>query len=147
MPYACILVVAGLLTRSPTAVGGERVLRAGMVPPGIYTITRHPFLWGSGLWALAHLLANGDLAALIFFGGMATLSFAGMLAIDHKRVQALGADWEALRRHSSRLPFHAALTGRVRLDIGVASAGGGRYWVSCSTWGCCRCTPSCSASP
>lgn len=31
---------------------------------------RHPMLTGFSLWAVAHLLVNGDLASLILFGGL-----------------------------------------------------------------------------
>ena len=31
---------------------------------------RHPQLWAVRLWAIAHLLVKGDLAALILFGGL-----------------------------------------------------------------------------
>lgn len=31
---------------------------------------RHPQLWGVRLWAIAHLLVNGDAASLILFGGL-----------------------------------------------------------------------------
>lgn len=31
---------------------------------------RHPMLAGLGLWAVAHLLVNGDLASVILFGGL-----------------------------------------------------------------------------
>ncbi|PWE31915.1 hypothetical protein C4N9_02635 [Pararhodobacter marinus] len=33
-------------------------------------IVRHPQLWGVRLWAIAHLMVNGDLASLILFGGL-----------------------------------------------------------------------------
>lgn len=29
---------------------------------------RHPMLWGFSLWAVAHLLVNGDLASIVLFG-------------------------------------------------------------------------------
>lgn len=116
MPLACILVVCGLLARNPTAVGGERLIREGTGPQGIFTVTRHPFLWGTGLWALSHLAANGDLASILLFSGMAVLSFGGMLAIDHKRAVALGPAWNTLRGQTSRIPFLAALQGRVSVD-------------------------------
>lgn len=116
MPVAFVLLASGLLSRNPTAVGGEHLIRQGMAVRGIFTITRHPFLWGTGLWSLAHLGANGDSAALILFGGMALLSFGGMAAIDHKRAVTLGTDWDTLRGHSSVVPFLAALQGRTTLD-------------------------------
>ncbi len=34
------------------------------------TKLRHPQLTGFGIWAVAHLLANGDLASIILFGGL-----------------------------------------------------------------------------
>jgi uncharacterized membrane protein len=118
MPAALLLAVAGLSTRSATAVGGEAVLAAGRGASGIFTITRHPFLWGTGLWALAHLAANGDQASLILFGGMAVLSFGGMLAIDHKRAATGGEAWRDFSARTSVLPFAAAVTGRTRVDWG-----------------------------
>jgi len=116
MPAALMLAVAGLTTRGATAVGGERALARGSGARGIFTITRHPFLWGTGLWALAHLAANGDGSSLVLFGGMAVLSFGGMLAIDHKRAVSSGESWRAYRDGTSLLPFAAALQGRTRID-------------------------------
>src|SRR3546814_6752710 len=78
MPVAAVLLVAGITTRSPTAVGGDAVLDDPRTVRGILTITRHPFLNATGLWALAHLAANGDLASILLFGALALLSYAGM---------------------------------------------------------------------
>jgi uncharacterized membrane protein len=114
MPFALAFVVLGLTSKNVTAVGGERHWNSPI--RGVGTITRHPFLWGAGLWALAHLAANGDAASVLLFGGMAVLAFAGMRAIDHKRAVRLGADWETVTRRTSLIPFAAALAGRVRID-------------------------------
>jgi uncharacterized membrane protein len=43
----------------------------------IYTAVKHPMLAGVKLWAAAHLIANGDLGAIILFG-----SFLGWAAFD-----------------------------------------------------------------
>jgi uncharacterized membrane protein len=114
MPFALILAVLGLTTKSATAVGGEKALAEGLTPRGIFTITRHPFLWGVGLWALAHLAANGDVPSLVLFGGMAILAFGGMLAIDHKRAVKAGAAWQKYASDTSLMPFGAASRGRSR---------------------------------
>ena len=39
---------------------------------------RNPMLWGTVTWAVAHLLANGDLAALILFGGIGVWALVEM---------------------------------------------------------------------
>ncbi|APX10440.1 NnrU family protein [Tateyamaria omphalii] len=37
---------------------------------------RHPMLTGFSLWAIAHLLVNGDLASIILFGGLLVWAIA-----------------------------------------------------------------------
>lgn len=44
------------------------LLAAAYIPSNIKRFTRHPVLWGTGLWATAHLFANGDLRSLLLFG-------------------------------------------------------------------------------
>jgi uncharacterized membrane protein len=116
MPFALILAVTGLVGSNPTAVMGDRLLGSDAPVPGIQTVTRHPFLSGAALWAAAHLLANGDLASIVLFGGFAILSIGGMAAIDHKRALKLGERWAAFAARTSRTPFAAALAGRTRVD-------------------------------
>ncbi len=118
MPFAAILIVAGLTTPNPTLVGGERFLDGAPGTPavGILSITRHPFLWGTGLWALSHLVVNGDVTSIVMMGGIAVLSFAGMLHIDQRREASLGAAWGPMKLTTSLLPFGAILTGRTSLD-------------------------------
>jgi uncharacterized membrane protein len=116
MPFALVLAVLGLASRNPTAVGGARLVAQGLAPRGILTVTRHPFLCGVAIWGFAHLIANGDAASVMLFGGMAVLAVVGMAGIDHKRAMRLGAIWESFAATTSRVPFAAALAGRVQVD-------------------------------
>jgi uncharacterized membrane protein len=43
---------------------------------------RHPMLIGVVVWAVAHLLVNGDVASLVLFGWMAVWAIASMLLIN-----------------------------------------------------------------
>lgn len=43
---------------------------------------RHPMLGAVKVWALAHLLVNGDLASLILFGGMLAWAVVDMIMIN-----------------------------------------------------------------
>ena len=63
-------------------------LVAAYVPSRIHTALKHPMLVAIKLWALAHLLANGDLGALILFGSF--LAYAVYDRISVKRRGALG---------------------------------------------------------
>ncbi|GAB5467124.1 MAG: NnrU family protein [Rhodospirillales bacterium] len=117
---ATLLFVIGLATPSPTAVGGEQRLdvRDARSPAvGILSITRHPFLCGVILFALAHLIANGDLATVILMLGLALLSIGGMIHIDARRAAVLGPLWGPIAIGTSRIPFAAILQGRSHLDL------------------------------
>jgi uncharacterized membrane protein len=113
-PFAAILLVAGYTTRNPTAVGMERAAAADDPAPGILRITRHPVMWAIGLWALAHIVPNGDVASLLFFGGIALLALGGTVLIDRKKRLALGSNWPLLAALTSNVPFAALLAGRAR---------------------------------
>ena len=117
MPIACLLLVAGITTRSPTAVGGEAMLAEPVEFKGILTVTRHPFLWGTGLWAVGHLASNGDLASMLLFGAIAVLSFVGMPLLDAKMRRKVDSAWGPVAMTTSILPFLAVIQGRTRFDL------------------------------
>ena len=112
---AFLFFVAGLL-RNPTAVGGEAL--AGQQLRGIQRITRHPMLWSFALWALVHVIGNGDLASLIFFGTFAISAFLGMPSIDRKLAARNPEAAARLQAETSIIPFGAILAGRNRLVPG-----------------------------
>ena len=49
---------------------------------------RHPMLAGFSLWAIAHLLVNGDLAAIILFGGL-----LGWSVVAPRLINQAEPDW------------------------------------------------------
>lgn len=115
---AFLLAVPGLLTPNPTAANFESRLRHDDAVRGIIRITRHPFLWGTALWAAAHLAANGDLASIVLFGSLLFLALAGTVSIDAKRRRGFGAAWQSFEQATSNLPFVAIASGRNRLALG-----------------------------
>ncbi len=115
MPFAFVLAVAGLSTPNPTAVGAPpETLQGAATVRGIFRVTRHPFQWSVVLWAVAHVIASGDLAGLILFGGFGALALIGTCLIDRKYALKRGADWQAFAAASSNLPFAAIAAGRQR---------------------------------
>src|SRR5215472_16531417 len=122
MVPAALLVVIGLTTPNPTLVAQEG--RLGQPPQGIVRVTRHPFLTGVGLWALVHLIGNGDVATLVFFATWAIVAIAGTVSIDTKRRRLLGSTREPFAAQTSIIPFAAIAAGRnqfvpERLSSGV----------------------------
>ena len=58
---------------------------AAYVPSGfIKARLRHPMLVGVKVWALAHLLANGDLAAMLLFGSLLAFAVYDRIAVKRR---------------------------------------------------------------
>jgi uncharacterized membrane protein len=62
------------------------LLVAAYLPSNIRARVKHPMLLAVKLWAVSHLLANGDLASIVLFG-----SFLVWATYDLKSVKARGA--------------------------------------------------------
>jgi uncharacterized membrane protein len=123
LPFALILLVAGVSGRNPTSVGQGGALDDPDVAKGALRITRHPVMWAIALWGLTHIAANGDLASLVFFGAIAALALIGTLLLDAKYAARQGAAWRPFAEATSNLPFAALLAGHQRFaphEIGWA---------------------------
>jgi len=118
MPVSFVLLACGLLSKNPSAVRQEGALRSMGEARGILRITRHPVQWSIALWALLHLVARGDAASAIFFGGFALLSLSGTMLIDARRARTIGADWQRFAATTSNIPFAAIIQGRNRFSAG-----------------------------
>jgi len=111
---AFILFIASVTQPNPTSAGQK--LAAGG-PRGITRVTRHPMLWSFALWAGVHVVANGDVASLIFFGAFLATCLLGMPSIDAKLAKRDPEMWARLAPTTSILPFGAVFSGRGRVDF------------------------------
>lgn len=117
MPVVLTLLVHGLFKPNPSLPGAGALLQEDDLVQNVMRITRHPIQWGICLWALAHLLAAGDIASVIFFGSFALLAGGGTLLIDRKKQATLGDKWRDFSSQTSNVPFVAILQGRQRLVV------------------------------
>ncbi len=114
---ASIFIIAGLTVKNPAAMGQDKVLEDRDPAWGFLRITRHPMNTGFALFALAHLLENGDSASLILFGSLFALATLGPTGIDARRAAAHGEEWEKFAAKSSYIPFAAILAGRNSFEL------------------------------
>jgi len=112
MPFAFILIACGY-SRNPTMVGADQLLKSADPARGMIRITRHPIMWGLMLWAAAHVLARGELKALVFFGSFLVLGAFGTLAMDRRK--RANPDWARFAAATSHVPFVAIAQGRNHL--------------------------------
>ena len=66
-----LLMLSAIFLLSPAAKRGKLIY--GM---------RHPMLAGFKIWAVAHLLVNGDLASLLLFGGLLAWAVVTVIVIN-----------------------------------------------------------------
>ncbi|MBC7944885.1 MAG: NnrU family protein [Burkholderiales bacterium] len=95
-----VCMVFGWRNTAPTALygpaDGMRVVTGALmlvalvlffssrVPTDIKRGIRHPQLTGVFLWAVAHLIANGDSRSLVLFGGLGVWAIIEMLVINRR---------------------------------------------------------------
>lgn len=96
MLAACLTISLSLGRPNPFSFGGPD---AGFdaAHPGIIRYMRHPLLVALALWSGAHLVANGDLAHGLLFGGFAGFAMFGQVMIDRRRRRQMGDTWDAAR--------------------------------------------------
>ncbi|MGC1711347.1 MAG: NnrU family protein [Methyloceanibacter sp.] len=62
---------------------------AAYVPGKIKEKLKHPFLVAIKTWALAHLIANGDLASIILFGSFLAYAVYDRISLKHRTATRL----------------------------------------------------------
>jgi uncharacterized membrane protein len=82
-------------------------LFAGARAPWFKRIVRHPMLWATGLFGVAHLLANGEPAGVVLFGGLALFGFAWQPLTDRRDAAVDPERWQEIRQTTSFWPFAA----------------------------------------
>ena len=60
------------------------LLLAAYLPGRIKTATKHPMLLATKIWAVAHLLANGNLADVLLFGGFLAWAVADRISLKRR---------------------------------------------------------------
>lgn len=98
-------------------------LVASVIPSRIRTAVRHPMLIAIKTWAFAHLIANGDLGALLLFG-----SFLAFAVYDRISVKKRGAQGP-LGNATPSSPINDVLVVVVGVALYAALLYGGHQWL------------------
>jgi uncharacterized membrane protein len=124
-------LLGGAVDRS-NPIAGRKLSDEG--PKGAIRVTRHPMLVGVAIWAVVHVLGNGDMAGFMFFGTLGVTALAGIPSIDRKLAARDPSGWAQLDGATSVVPFGAILAGRNRFvpaEIGRAVwIGGAVAWAA-----------------
>lgn len=96
-------------------------LAAAYLPGRIKRTLKHPMLAGVKIWALAHLLANGDLGSMLLFGSILAWAVIARISLKRRR--------DEVRDHAGPAVEPAGL----RNDL-AAVAVGTVAWLAFARW-------------
>jgi len=110
MLLAFLLLVLSMRDRSPAMMIGGK-----MEPEGVLRITRHPMNMALASFAIAHMIANGSLGDVFFFGSIFVVGFFGSYHQDQRKVREKGEAYAAFQGRTGVFPFAAIVQGKIGL--------------------------------
>ena len=118
----------GSLRRNPAFPRPGKTIERIDEPHGVYSITRHPMMWGFALWAVTHAIVNPTRASLILSFAIAFLALVGAALQDAKKERLLGEVWREWRSKTSFIPYGRGL----KSADGFALVTGTILWLAAS---------------
>jgi uncharacterized membrane protein len=106
-----------LLFQLLAAPSPASMMPAKLEARGVLRITRHPMNMGLAAIAVAHVLANGSLGDVAFWGSIAAVGLVGPYHMDSRLKKLRGESFIDFCRQTSVMPFSAILGRRNRLAI------------------------------
>lgn len=118
----------GSLRRNPAFPRPGKPITKIDDPNGVYSITRHPMMWGFTLWAVVHAITNPTKASLVLTFAIAFLALVGAALQDKKKAALLGDVWREWTAKTSFIPYGRGL----KSADGFALATGTILWLGAS---------------
>lgn len=112
MVVAMPIAVAAFFTPSPASIAVQG--RPLSHPRGVLKLTRHPLFVAISLFAIAHMLMNGTVGDVLFFGSLLLTCLAGIGHQDRRKLAQLGEPYARLCATTSAFPGVALIRGRQR---------------------------------
>jgi uncharacterized membrane protein len=111
MLFAIVVLVAGLINPAPSGMAAPGVPQT---PSGIQKLTRHPAFVAFSTFGFAHMLMNGWVGDLLFFGSFPALGIFGARHQDTRKAEQLGERYRRFMEQTSFFPGAALFSGRQR---------------------------------
>lgn len=105
VPLAFVLASCGIGVANANTLGGARNTPFDPKAPGFAAVSRHPLLVALLFWALAHLVANGDLAHVLLFGSFVAFPLLAMWGFDKKTARLVGEEADVFFTKTSWFSF------------------------------------------
>ena len=125
-----LVLFAGSLIGNPALPAPNAEKAALQAPSGVFKVTRHPMMWGFGLWAFAHLIAAPTLRTVVVALAIGVLALVGARLQDRKKELLMGDAWRQWEANTSYWPR----LGRI-FSVGIVPwIGGIAIWLGATWW-------------
>ena len=130
--YVASVLFVGSLFGNPALPGPPR--SDAPEPRGVFSVTRHPMMWGFALWGIAHILVFPTPSNGVLAGSIVVLALVGAGFQDAKKRRLQPDMWPAWEAKTSYWPLAAVLAGRVRFTPAgvIPILGGIALWLGAS---------------
>ena len=94
LTLVALVLFVGSYVDNPALPQIEKSKIAVKEASGAFLVTRHPMMWGFGIWAMSHILVSPSARTLIFAGSILLLALLGAHFQDRKKQALLGDAWK-----------------------------------------------------
>lgn len=104
LTWPAMVLLAGSLVGNPALPTPMAEQQARAEPKGVFRVTRHPMMWGIGLWAISHMALFWSARTMITAAAMGILALVGAKLQDGKKAKLMGAAWAEWSSRTSYWP-------------------------------------------
>jgi uncharacterized membrane protein len=124
-----MILLAGSFIGNPALPTPMAEAQARAEPKGVFRVTRHPMMWGIGLWAISHMALFWSIRTMVTALAMGVLALVGAKLQDAKKEALMGEAWGQWESRTSYWPRWGQLfsVGAVPLIAGTALWLGGSW--------------------
>ncbi|MEL6877490.1 MAG: NnrU family protein [Pseudomonadota bacterium] len=107
---ATLLTIPALVLFSGSYIGNPALptpaaeQQARAEPKGVFTVTRHPMMWGFAIWALSHIVLLWSWRTMIVAFAIGFLALVGAHMQDRKKEVLMGEAWAEWESKTSYWP-------------------------------------------
>lgn len=122
LTWPAMVLLAGSVIGNPALPTAQAEAQARAAPRGVFRVTRHPMMWGIGLWAISHLVLFWSTRTMITAFAIGVLALLGAHLQDRKKAVLMGNAWAEWSAKTSYWPRWGRIfgVGPVPLAAGTA---------------------------